>query len=83
MSNYRISWEFTNSDGNLVLGQGSLISWDLANMWTEYYSQPKNNPLRIKYKINYEKYCYACETDQPNQLAHYGGCIDDPFEQFI
>jgi len=24
--------------------------------------------------------CRGCEEDQPNQLAHYGGCIVDPNE---
>ena len=24
--------------------------------------------------------CQGCEEDQPNQMAHYGGCIPDPNE---
>jgi hypothetical protein len=24
--------------------------------------------------------CQGCEEDQPNQMAHYGGCIPDPDE---
>jgi len=24
--------------------------------------------------------CRGCQEDQPNQLAHYGGCIPDPNE---
>jgi len=24
--------------------------------------------------------CQGCEEDQPNQMAHYGGCIVDPIE---
>ena len=24
--------------------------------------------------------CQGCEEDQPNQMAHYGGCIPDPVE---
>jgi hypothetical protein len=24
--------------------------------------------------------CQGCEEDQPNQMAHYGGCIVDPNE---
>lgn len=24
--------------------------------------------------------CRGCDEDQPNQLAHYGGCITDPNE---
>jgi hypothetical protein len=23
------------------------------------------------------RYCRGCDEDQPNQLAHYGGCIPD------
>ena len=26
------------------------------------------------------KTCQGCEEDQPNQMAHYGGCIVDPNE---
>jgi hypothetical protein len=26
------------------------------------------------------KICHGCEEDQPNQMAHYGGCIPDPNE---
>lgn len=25
--------------------------------------------------------CQGCEEDQPNQMAHYGGCIPDPIER--
>jgi hypothetical protein len=25
--------------------------------------------------------CQGCEEDQPNQMAHYGGCIVDPIER--
>ena len=27
-----------------------------------------------------QRTCQGCEEDQPNQMAHYGGCIPDPVE---
>lgn len=35
----------------------------------------KKKVIKIKIKIK----CIGCQQGQPNQLAHYGGCLTDPF----
>ena len=38
---------------------------------------------QVTYKLQElqrKRRCRGCQEEQPNQLAHYGGCIDDPNE---
>ena len=39
-------------------------------------SEPKSEPQKLTFKI---RPCQGCVEDQPNQLAHYGGCLPDLF----
>ena len=53
------------------------VSMNGYNIWISEYK--KEITLRLAIKTPPPRsVCVGCEENQPNQMAHFGGCIPDP-----